>query len=71
MAISTFEGIVENGQIRLPDQIQLPENTKVYVLIPDFETVSPASVASPRLVNPAQAADFVKEIIKVSTNDGL
>ncbi len=29
MAISTFEGIVENGQIRLRDDVTLPEHTKV------------------------------------------
>ncbi len=39
MAISTFEGIVENGQIRLRDDVTLPEHTKVYVVIPDVETV--------------------------------
>ncbi|ETX02984.1 hypothetical protein [Candidatus Entotheonella palauensis] len=71
MAISTFEGIVENGQIRLPENIKLPENAKVYVVIPDFEIVSPAYVSSPRLVNPAQVADFHKEIIEVSTDDEL
>ncbi len=66
MAISTFEGIVENGQIRLLDHIKLPENAKVYVVLPNIETVPPAHIYSPRLVNPAQAADFVKEVIEVS-----
>ncbi len=52
MAISTFEGIVENGQIRLRDNVTLPANTKVYVVIPDFEAVPQAHVYSPRLVHP-------------------
>lgn len=65
MAISTFEGVVENGQIRLRDEVALPEHTKVYVVIPDFEAVSQAHVYSPRLVHPEQAADFVKHLVEV------
>ena len=35
MPIFTFEGRVENGLIRLADDLTLPEHTKVYVVIPD------------------------------------
>lgn len=52
MPILTLEGIVENGQIRLRDQVTLPEHTKVYVVIPEVETVPQAHVYSPRLVHP-------------------
>ena len=31
MAISTFEGVVKDGQIRLRGNVQLPEDTEVYV----------------------------------------
>jgi hypothetical protein len=41
MAILTVEGVVENGQIRLRDNVVLPEHTKVYVVIPDIETAPP------------------------------
>ena len=34
---ATYEGIVENGNVRLPDGIHLPEMTKVYVVVPDVE----------------------------------
>lgn len=72
MAISTFEGIVENGQIRLRDNVALPEKTKVYVVIPDIEAAPPkARVYSPRLVHPEQAADFAKQVIEVSPDAGL
>ena len=64
MAISTFEGIIENGQIRLRDKVALPEQAKVYVVIPDFEAVSRAHIYSPRLVQPEQAAAFVKQIVE-------
>ncbi len=71
MAILTVEGIVENGQIRLRDNVTLPEHTKVYVVIPDVATAPQAHVHSPRLVHPEQAADFVKQIIEVPADAEL
>ena len=71
MTISTFEGIVENGQIRLRDNVMLPENTKVYVVIPGLEAAPKAQVYTPRLVHPEQAGDFAKQIIEVSADAGL
>ena len=71
MAILTFEGIVENGRIRLPDNVTLPEHTKVYVVIPDIETAPQAHIYSPRLVHPEQAADFAKQIIEAPADAEL
>ena len=71
MAILTVEGIVENGQIRLRDQVTLPEHTKVYVVIPDMETAPQAHLYSPRLVHPEQAADFTKQVFEVSADAEL
>ena len=71
MAVLTFEGIVENGQIRLHDPVTLPEHTKVYVVIPDVEIAAQAHVYSPRLAHPEQAADFAKQIIEVSADAEL
>ena len=34
MKVATFEGFVENGQIRLSGSIHLPEKAKVYVVVP-------------------------------------
>ena len=64
MKIETYEGTVENGQIRLAGDVRLPEKAKVYVVIPGVETRPVAYVGSPRLVHPEQAADFKKEIIE-------
>jgi hypothetical protein len=47
MAISTFEGVVKGGQIRLRDNVQLPEDTEVYVVIPDFAPLPQARVPRP------------------------
>jgi hypothetical protein len=71
MAILTVEGIVENGQIRLRDNVTLPEHTKVYVVVPDIVAAPQAHVYSPRLVHPEQAADFAKQIIEVSADAEL
>ena len=71
MKVTTFEATVENGIIKLPEHVQLPEKTRVYVVIPGVD-VQPAYYAgSPCLVHPEQAADFVKEVIEEHKNAGL
>ncbi len=71
MAISTFQGVVKNGQIRLRGNVTLPEDTEVYVVIPDFESLPRAHVHSPRLAHPEQAADFAKQVIPVADDANL
>ena len=68
MQVSAFEGVVENGQIRLDANIDLPEKTRVYVIIPGFETPKAVHIYSPRLANPKQAVDFKKEVIEETPN---
>lgn len=58
----TIEGVIENGQVRLPDKICLPDKTKVFVLIPDMERPQSFHVPSPRLVRPEDAERFVMEV---------
>jgi hypothetical protein len=64
MAVTTFQGIVENGQIRLPANVRLPEKATVYVVIPNIEVAPVSYIGSPRLVHPEQAADFKKEVVE-------
>lgn len=71
MAIATFEGFVKDGQIRLRGNVMLPEDSEVYVVIPDFEAVPRAHVPSPRLVHPEQVADFAKQVIQVADDANL
>jgi hypothetical protein len=71
MGITTIEGVVENGQIRLPATVRLPERTKVYVIIPEVEVQGVAYIGSPRLVHPEQAADFVKEVLEEPSDGEL
>ena len=37
MAVTTFSGTVEDGQVKLAANVHLPEKTKVYVVVPDFD----------------------------------
>jgi len=71
MAIVSFESVIENGQVRLPAHLRLPDKTKVYILIPDLETKQVSRIPSPRLLHPEQAADFKKEVIEVKSNATL
>ena len=71
MGITTFEAIVENGQIRLPATVRLPERAKVFVVVPGVETQPVAYVGSPRLAHPEQAVDFVKEMVEEGRDAGL
>ena len=71
MTTLAVEGVVENGQIRLRDNMILPERTKVYVVIPDVQAAPPARVYSPRLVHPEQVTDFAKQVIEVSADAEL
>ncbi len=68
MQVTTFEGVIENGKIRLKTNINLPEKMKVYVIIPGFEAPKVAHVYSPRLAHPEQAVDFKKEIVEELPN---
>ncbi|HYH85292.1 MAG TPA: hypothetical protein VEX60_07400 [Pyrinomonadaceae bacterium] len=37
MPVTTFQATIENGQVRLPANANLPEKTTVYVVVPDLE----------------------------------
>ena len=71
MKVTSFEATVENGVIKLPEHVQLPEKTRVYVVIPGVDMQPAYYVGSPRLVHPEQAADFVKEVIEEHKDAGL
>jgi predicted DNA-binding antitoxin AbrB/MazE fold protein len=68
MQVTTIEGIVENGQIRLTEKIKLPEMTKVFVVIPNLERTS-AQIMSPHLVDNDRIKDFEREIIEIKDDE--
>jgi hypothetical protein len=71
VSVVTFEGVVDHGQIRLKTNIRLPEETKVYVVVPDIQIEQVARIFSPRLAHPEQAADFKMEIVEEPPDAGL
>ena len=71
MVIVTLEGIVEGGNIRLPENIRIPDRTKVYVVVPDFQVEQVARLASPRLARSADLADFKLEVFEADPDAGL
>lgn len=71
MKVTAFKGIVENGQIRLPVDVKLPESAEVYVIILPIESSPTAYIGSPRLVHKEQIEDFRMEVIEEAQNAGL
>jgi hypothetical protein len=61
-AVRTYQGVVDNGLIRLDPEIRLPENAQVFVVVPENVDERPLQIHSPRLVQRNQLPDFAKEV---------
>lgn len=70
MQVTTIEGIVKNGRIYLSEDVNLPESTKVYVIVPDLQRRT-ARIMSPRLVDKEKMKDFEREIIEIEEDDEI
>ena len=68
MHIAAYEGVIENGQIKLMSNVRLPEKTKVYVVVPDMQV---AHIYSPRLAHPEQAAGLKMKVIEEGSDAHL
>jgi hypothetical protein len=65
MSVSTVEGYVENGQIRLVGDVKLPEKAKVYVVIPDVSMFKgPIRILSPHLAHREDLAKFHVQMVE-------
>ncbi len=60
----SFEGVVRQNQVQLPQHLHLPDDTKVVVIVLTEGARPTAHLYSPHLVNPALAADFALEVIE-------
>jgi len=69
--VTAIEGVVENGKIRLREDIALAENTRVYVIVADGRGGPVSHVRTPKLAHPEQAGDFRKQIVEVPANAKL
>jgi hypothetical protein len=61
-AVKTYQGVVDNGIIRLDPEIRLRENLQVFVVVPETVDERPLQIHSPRLVHRNQLPDFAKEV---------
>ena len=71
MGVVTYQGIVEQGRVKLPAGAVLPENATVYVVVPGTKALRTAHFRSPHLADPAQAARLELEVVEESTDAGL
>ncbi|MFO0804604.1 MAG: hypothetical protein U0791_15960 [Gemmataceae bacterium] len=62
MPVETFEAVIENGQIRLPAGVTLPERKVVYVIVPGVDGPLDRAHAGFRLANPADAEKFEMKV---------
>jgi hypothetical protein len=69
--LATYEGIIENGRVTLPPNTDIPDKTRVYVLVPGAETQPTLHVATPRLVHPEQAKDFEMQVTEDTADASL
>jgi hypothetical protein len=72
MKLVAHEAVVEHGQVKLPDSVRLPDQTRVIVLVPGPAEEAPLlHLLSPRLVRPECAADFQMEVAEEPRDAGL
>ncbi len=66
MSITTYEGVVEKGKIRLKSGVKLPENVRVYVIVPEVQSQEKktARILTPRLTHRKQAGEFKMKVGK-------
>lgn len=64
MPFKIYEGVVEKGKIRLKSGEKLPENVKVFVVVPDLRIRKQKTVRimSPRLTHRKLAGNFKMKV---------
>ncbi len=64
MTLVTYEGVVQKGSILLNEEVQLPENAKVYVVVTEeviqvaIDGKKPIQILSPHFAAREDAAHF-------------
>ncbi|NLF08770.1 MAG: hypothetical protein GX594_12445 [Pirellulaceae bacterium] len=72
MKATAYEGVVENGCVRIMGDVLLPENTKVRIVLSgnhDLELPPIIRVRSPKLAHPEQAKEFFKLVVEEDTSE--
>lgn len=63
MSVMTFEAVIENGQVRLPVDVVLPERKTVYVVVPGDDMPLNRAIAGFRMAHPENARNFDMKVI--------
>jgi hypothetical protein len=63
MKVTTFEATVLGGRVVLPDDAHIPDNTRVYVVVPATEDAERVRILSPRLAHREDSVDFMMKVV--------
>jgi hypothetical protein len=66
MSVTTFEGVVDRGQIKLPADVQLPDNARVYVVVPEYRPERGDQIINSHAANVSMAHGAELEITNFS-----
>ena len=59
---TTYEAIVEDGCVVLPEHAHIPDNTRVYVVVPASNDAERVRMTSPRLVHREEVGGFTMQV---------
>jgi hypothetical protein len=59
---TTYEATVQDGRVVLPEEAHIPDNTRVYVVVPEADDAHRIRMVTPRLVHRDEAADFTMQV---------
>lgn len=62
MKETTYEGTAQGGHIVLPKDVHIPDNTRVYVVVPASNEPERVRIISPRLLHRDEAGDFTMKV---------
>ena len=59
---TTYEATVQDGRIVLPEHAHIPDNTRIYVVVPTSNDAKRVRMMSPRLVHRDEVGDFTMQV---------
>ena len=62
---TTYEATVQDGRVVLLEDAHIPDNTRVYVVVPAADDSHRVRMTTPRLVHRDEAADFTMQVALV------
>ncbi len=62
MSVTTYACVIENGQVRLPVGVVLPEQQTVFVVVPGSGQQAIQKLPAVRLADPDDAAKFEMKV---------